>query len=193
MLEGAYRGAGSGDVFTATPQPANIGLVKREEERMAQIEQLTVDRFRQDRDSDVRLGQERAAREALRGQVAKLERELSGLVAHTFPHISPLDEDGEILSGPRLLSLGELERVRDRLALRLGEVQGQVRERAELERRSRDLLRRMKLEPGRYKFVRLPVADLGDGHCGVWEVRPRLGLIGMLAGWWQVKLSSGCP
>jgi hypothetical protein len=24
-------------------------------------------------------------------------------------------------------------------------------------------------------------------------VRPRLGLIGMLMGWWQVKLSSGCP
>ena len=51
----------------------------------------------------------------------------------------------------------------------------------------------MKLEPGRYKYVRLPVSDLGQGGCGVWEVRPRLGLIGMLAGWWQVKLSSGCP
>jgi hypothetical protein len=31
------------------------------------------------------------------------------------------------------------------------------------------------------------------GGCGVWQVRPRLGLIGMLMGWWQVKLSSGCP
>ena len=27
----------------------------------------------------------------------------------------------------------------------------------------------------------------------MWQVRPRLGLIGMLMGWWQVKLSSGCP
>ena len=51
----------------------------------------------------------------------------------------------------------------------------------------------MKREPNRYKFVRLPVRDMGEGGCGVWEVRPRLGLIGMLAGWWQVKLSSGCP
>ena len=51
----------------------------------------------------------------------------------------------------------------------------------------------MRLEPGRYKFARLPVRDLGQGGCGVWEVRPRLGLIGMLAGWWQLKLSSGCP
>ncbi|HEY5261555.1 MAG TPA: hypothetical protein VIJ33_05545 [Solirubrobacteraceae bacterium] len=137
--------------------------------------------------------EERAARKALRAQVSKLERELSGLVAHTFPHISPHDAEGESFSGPRLLTLAELERLRDRLALRVGEVRGEVAARAALERRSRALLARMKLEPGRYKFTRVPVADLGDGHCGVWEVRPRLGLVGMLAGWWQVKLSSGCP
>jgi len=35
--------------------------------------------------------------------------------------------------------------------------------------------------------------ELGEGGCGVYQVRPRLGLIGMLAGWWHVKLSSGCP
>lgn len=161
---------------------------------MAQTEQLIVDRVHTDRIFDDHVaGDERAAREALRAQVARLERELSGLVAHTFPHISPRDYSGETFSGPRLLTLGELERMRDRLALRVGEVRGEVAERAALERRSRALLERMKLEPGHYKFVRLPVADLGDGHCGVWEVRPRLGLIGMLAGWWHVKLSSGCP
>lgn len=136
---------------------------------------------------------ELAAREALRAQVSRLERELSGLVAHKFPHISPGDSEGERFSGPRLLTLAELERLRDRLALRVGEVRRQVGERTALERRARERLERMKLEPGRYKFARVPVADLGDGHCGVWEVRPRLGLIGMLAGWWQVKLSSGCP
>ena len=38
-----------------------------------------------------------------------------------------------------------------------------------------------------------PAADLGEPGCGVWQVRPRLGIIGMLMGWWQVKLSSGCP
>ena len=179
---------------------------------MAQSEQLTVDRVDSDlvfddvevADGDRGLhaggsletgvrGDERAAREALRAQVAKLERELSGLVALTFPHISPRDPDGEAFSGPRLLNLAELERVRDRLALRVGDVQGEVAERKALERRSRALLERMRLEPGRYKFVRVPVADLGTGHCGVWEVRPRLGLIGMLSGWGQVKLSSGCP
>ena len=45
----------------------------------------------------------------------------------------------------------------------------------------------------RHRFVKIANADLGVGGCGVWHVRPRLGLIGMLMGWWQVKLSSGCP
>jgi hypothetical protein len=89
--------------------------------------------------------------------------------------------------------LAELERMRDRLAGRAQDLRRLAGERVEHERASRELLEGMKLEPGRYKFLRLPVRDLGQGGCGVWEVRPRLGLIGMLAGWWHVKLSSGCP
>jgi hypothetical protein len=159
---------------------------------MTPVEQLTTDRVHY-RHAETEGVDERAARDALRTQVSRLERELSGLVARSFPHISPRDEGSEAFSGPRLLTLAELERMRDRLAMRIGEVRDQMAERSEFERRSRDLLARMKLEPGHYKFVRLRVADLGQGGCGVWEVRPRLGLIGMLAGWWQVKLSSGCP
>jgi hypothetical protein len=83
--------------------------------------------------------------------------------------------------------------LRDRLAGHAQDVRRRAAQRAEHERRAHELLERMKLEPGRYKFMRLPVSDLGQGGCGVWEVRPRMGLIGMLAGWWQVKLSSGCP
>ena len=138
---------------------------------------------------------ERAARGSLRAQLAKLERELSAIVAEAFPHIAaPAGiPAGSALGGPCLLSLEELERSRDRLAGRLQELRSLAAARADHERRARELLEHMKLEPGRYKFVRLPVSDLGQGGCGVWEVRPRLGLIGMLAGWWQVKLSSGCP
>ena len=55
------------------------------------------------------------------------------------------------------------------------------------------LLERMLLEPGKYRFVRVAREDLGEPGCGVWFVRPRLGLVGMLMGWWEVKLSSGCP
>jgi hypothetical protein len=92
-----------------------------------------------------------------------------------------------------MLSLEELELLRDRLAGRVQELRWRARARAEHELRAQELLERMKLEPGRYKFVRLPVTDLGQRGCGVWEVRPRFGLLGMLAGWWQLKLSSGCP
>jgi hypothetical protein len=73
------------------------------------------------------------------------------------------------------------------------ELRARVVERVEREHHAREQLQRMRLEPGRYKFARLPVRDLGQGVCGVWEVRPRFGLIGMLAGWWELKLSSGCP
>jgi hypothetical protein len=136
---------------------------------------------------------ERAARASLRSQIARLEHELSAIVAETFPHIAAPGVAGDAFRGPCLPSLEQLERSRDSLAGRVQELRGLAGERAEHERRARAQLQRMKLEPGRYKFVRLPVNDLGQGGCGVWEVRPRLGLIGMLAGWWQVKLSSGCP
>lgn len=163
---------------------------------MTATEQLTVNRDapRSRPSTEERAAAERAARESLRAQVAKLEGELSGIVACGFPHISPTPFVApERTAGPRLLSLAELERERDRLVMCLHRAQSQTRQRAELELRSRDLLERMQLEPGRYRFVRLRVADLGERGCGVWEVRPRLGLIGMLAGWWHVKLSSGCP
>jgi hypothetical protein len=142
---------------------------------------------------------ERAARRALRAQVARLERELSAIVVDGFPHIEPPTRAsssglGDRSAGsPCLLDLGRLERARDELAGRLQQARRATAERVELETRARELLDRMKRDPGSYKFVRLPVRDLGEHGCGVWEVRPRMGLIGMLAGWWQVKLSSGCP
>jgi hypothetical protein len=139
---------------------------------------------------------ERDARIALRRQIGKLERESSAIVANGFPYISPAampELPGDPAASPCLLTLAGLERMRDRLAGHTQDLRRLAAERVEHERRARELLDAMKLEPGRYKFVRLPVRDLGQGGCGVWEVRPRLGLIGMLAGWWQVKLSSGCP
>jgi hypothetical protein len=147
---------------------------------------------------------EHDVRKALRGQIARLERESSAIVAGAFPHISATEyrrispmgsraHREETVAAPRLLTLAELERVRDRLAGHTQDLRRLAAGRAEHERRARALLEAMKLEPARHRFVRLPVRDLGEGGCGVWEVRPRLGLVGMLAGWWQVKLSSGCP
>jgi hypothetical protein len=138
--------------------------------------------------------EQRAARASLRAQISRLEQELSRIVAETFPHIPAPAVAAPAASGaPRLLDLGALERSRDALAGRVQELRGLAGERAEHERRAREQLELMRLEPGRYKFVKLPVKDLGQGGCAVWQVRPRLGLIGMLAGWWQLTLSSGCP
>jgi hypothetical protein len=150
---------------------------------------------------------ERSARATLRAQVARLEHELSALVASAFPHVRPLD--GPVFAAPsagqrghatapgvcspRLLGLGELERSRDELAARLQRARAKAGERAALAERSAALLEEMRRDPRGHRFARLKVADLGEGSCGFWEVRPRLGLIGMLAGWWEVKLSSGCP
>jgi hypothetical protein len=92
-----------------------------------------------------------------------------------------------------MLGLGELERVRDDLAERVRRARVVVADRAELEADSRALLEEMLRDPARYRHVRLPAADLGERGCGAYQVRPRLGIIGMLMGWWHVKLSSGCP
>jgi hypothetical protein len=140
---------------------------------------------------------ERAARATLRAQIAKLENELSQILADRFPFIAappafPLALPAPS-GGPCLPGLGELERARDRLATRLQELRSRAARRSEHERRAAELLEEMRLEPGRYKYYRVPVRDLGQSGCGVWEVRPRLGLIGMLAGWWELTLSSGCP
>jgi hypothetical protein len=141
-------------------------------------------------------GDEAAARRSLRDQVARLERELSDTLLAAFPH------GGVVTAGaapgdarratPRLQSLGELEVQRDRLAGRLAVTRRLVAERAAREEEARVRLERMRLAPGRHRLARVAAADLGEGGCGVYAVRPRLGLIGMLMGWWHIKLSSGC-
>ena len=135
---------------------------------------------------------ERAARRSLRDQIAKLERELAAAFVTAYPRTG-LDWAVPAVAGPRMLTLGELERVRDDLAARLGSTRDALEERTAREEEKRRLIERMMLEPARYKFVRVSREDIGERGCGHWHVRPRLGLIGMLMGWWQVKLSSGCP
>ena len=135
---------------------------------------------------------ERAARRSLREQIAKLERELGDVLVSAYPRVG-IDVAVRIGGGPRLLSLGELEHVRDALAERLRAARAALAERTAIEEENRRLIERMMLAPARYKFVRVSREDIGERGCGHWEVRPRLGLVGMLAGWWHVKVSSGCP
>ncbi|WP_445149097.1 hypothetical protein [Baekduia sp. Peel2402] len=137
---------------------------------------------------------ERAARRSLRAQIARLERELGEAVFAAFPHLTDADvHSGAHSFGPRLLGLGDLERVRDELAERVHRARVVVAHRADLEADSRALLEEMLRDPQRYRHTRIPLADLGERGCGVYSVQPRLGIVGRCMGWWQVKLSSGCP
>lgn len=138
------------------------------------------------------LPDERQARRALRDQIAKLERELGSIFVSAFPR-QGFEWSIAGRGGPRILSLGELEQVRDELADRVADARSELGRRAELEQSKRCLVERMLLEPQRYRFVRVSRAEVGERGCGDWHVRPRFGVLGMLLNWWQVKISSGCP
>jgi hypothetical protein len=138
-------------------------------------------------------GDERLARADLRRQIGRLEHQLARLRAEAFPR---LEVDAGVDASafePRALGLGELERVRDELAERVGDARVALSERAELETRNRDLLERMLDRPSEFKWLRISRSDVGEPGCGGWHSQPRLGLLGMLMGWWRVKVSSGCP
>jgi hypothetical protein len=136
---------------------------------------------------------ERAARRTLREQIAHVEGQLADCVATAFGTRATVPFAVAGSCGPRVLGIAELERVRDGLAMRLAEARRELTARGLEQERARVRLERMLLAPGRHRFERVAAAELGEGGCGVYHVRPRLGLIGMLAGWWHVKLSSGCP
>ncbi len=135
---------------------------------------------------------ERAARRTLREQIARLDRDLVAVATSALPRLAvpPAAAGG---AGPRLLSLGELERTRDELAARTHALREARREHADRQAAARLLVERMLLAPSEHKWLRVSNADLGEPGCKSYHVRPRLGVIGMLAGWWHVKVSSGCP
>jgi hypothetical protein len=132
---------------------------------------------------------ERAARRTLREQIARLEREHAALVAVSRLRSAPLPS----LGGPRLLSLGELERVRDALALRVADLGSEAEARAARQTVAEAELEAMLADPPAHRWKRLTNADLGLPGCTTYHVRPRAGLLGMLMGWWVVKISGGCP
>jgi hypothetical protein len=137
-----------------------------------------------------------AARAQLRAQIATLERQLSDALIACLPYAdgsAAAPAPATAPSGPRVPGLGDLERARDELATRLSAARAEQGRRAERAARARVRLEAMRLEPGRHRFERVTRVELGEGRCGVWQVRPRLGLLGMLMGWWELKLSSGCP
>jgi hypothetical protein len=135
---------------------------------------------------------ERAARRTLRDQIARLEHRHAAIVAASCPRLDP-GPPLSSLAGPRLLTLGELERVRDALATRVAALgAGAEAQQARQQIAGREL-EAMLADPPAHKWKRLSNADLGRPGCTTYHVRPRAGLLGMLMGWWVVKISGGCP
>jgi hypothetical protein len=136
---------------------------------------------------------EREARLQLRRQIGRLEAELASLFGEAFGHTEVPHRIGPLATVPRVLDLGQLETVRDRLADRVAEARQALVERRRVEDENRELVERMLAAPQDYQWVQVSRQDLGLPGCGHWHSRPRLGPIGMLMGWWRVKISSGCP
>jgi hypothetical protein len=135
---------------------------------------------------------DRPLREELRRQIARLEQQLSELWTSAFPR-KGIDWSVGAVGGPRILSAAELERIRDALVVRIREAQTEIARRADVEEQNRGLVERMIAEPSSYPWVQVSNDDVGDRDCKHWHSRPRFGILGMLLGWWRVKLSSGCP
>jgi hypothetical protein len=117
---------------------------------------------------------ERLARADLRRQIARLEargRRAAGG------------------SGPRLLCLDELEATRNEMLHGPRTMTGSAENHSSAHAR----LEAMLADPAGHRRERIALRELGRPGCGSYMVKPRLGLVGMLAGWWEVKLSSGCP
>jgi len=138
-------------------------------------------------------GDERLARAELRRQIGRLEHELSRLCAEAFPRLPLNTAIPASFAEPRIAGLEELEQVRDALSDRIAQARHALRKQDELETSNRDLLKQMLAAPADHKWVRISRADVGEPGCGHWHSRPRLGPLGMLMGWWRVKVSSGCP
>ena len=137
---------------------------------------------------------ERAARRSLLDQVARLEEDLTRLFCSAWPRKGVLEPRSPVRrGGPRLLSLGELEELRDELMTEVEVARRALGDRTYLEEQNRRLIEEMLLRPERHKWVRVRAEDIGEGGCKHWHVRPRWGLLGMLMNWWRVRISSGCP
>jgi hypothetical protein len=136
---------------------------------------------------------ERDARADLRRQIAAMEAELGQLFASAFPRRGIEFGVPAPGGGPRILTVNELERLRDSIASRVQQVKGVLHEHSTAEEANRLLIEEMTADPESYKWVRVSNEDIGEPGCRHWHSRPRWGLLGMIIGWWRVIVSSGCP
>ena len=104
---------------------------------------------------------EAAARRSLRGQIARLERELAAMFTSAHPR-KGLEWRVRSPGGPRLLGVGELEALRDDLAARLEDTRQTLSDRTRVERGNVERIEQMVAEPERFKWVRISNEDIGE-------------------------------
>ena len=133
--------------------------------------------------------EERAARAALRGQIARLEARLA-------PYVEAMgsgEQSPPPTAHPRLASIDELEAIRDDLVARLKAAQAEASRKEERRGAARRWREEALADPAGHRWEYATREDLGEPGCGRVEVRPAWGPVGALMDWWRVKMSSGCP
>jgi hypothetical protein len=135
---------------------------------------------------------ERAARAAIRDQIARLEEQLAGHVTSAFP-LSPTPPRIGGSRGARLQTFAELEERRDALEAAVADIRKQADAAGERQERARGRLEAIMLDPAGHRWARVSHEDIGEPGCRHYHARPRLGLLGLLMNWWRVIISSGCP
>ncbi|HEY6653491.1 MAG TPA: GntR family transcriptional regulator [Solirubrobacterales bacterium] len=135
-----------------------------------------------------RMDEERSARDALRGQIARLESQLAA-----YPESRPAEGATREHAVPRIATLDELEAVRDDLLGQLKRAQAAAEERGQLQGAARRWREEALADPSTHRWESVSNDDLGEPGCGRVAVRPKWGPVGALTDWWRVKISSGCP
>lgn len=132
---------------------------------------------------------EAAARRELRRQIARLEAELAA-----YPESRP-DQETHPLLRPKghLPNFAELAAVRDGLIERLRTVRAAAERKGERQAKAHARREQVLGNPDANRWERVRTEDCGDPGCGETSAVPRFGPLGAVAGWWRVKVSSGCP
>lgn len=132
---------------------------------------------------------EAAARRELRRQIGRLEAQLASYPeARSDGGTHPL-----LLPKAHIADVGELEAVRDTLMERLRAAREKAERRGKSQSRARGRREHMIGDPEASRWQRVGNEEVGDPGCGETRAVPRFGPIGAIAGWWRVKVSSGCP
>lgn len=133
--------------------------------------------------------EERGAREALRGQIARLEARLV-----PYQEAQPASVPAQELPvRPRLVSVDELVAIRDDLIRRLKGAQADAERRAQGEDAARAWREAATSDPSAHRWEAVSAGEMGEPGCGRYQVRPAWGPVGALMDWWRVRISSGCP